>query len=99
MSLSTAIIVHGIGKVEDFEDSKNYVRMWDLPAVKNSADKGSNRHITQIGNKILRTRLVQVRLIAIRYSEYLRKINLKLKAKKSREKVKIAKAREMLEII
>jgi transposase len=98
--LSAAIILNGIGEVEDFEDSKklcSYVGL--VPIVKNSADKESNRHITRMGNKILRTTLVQVTLIAIKYNEYLRKFYLKLKAKKCTGKAIIATARKMLEII
>jgi hypothetical protein len=52
-----------------------------------------------MGNKILRTTLVQVSLIAIKYNEYLRSFYLKLKNKKGSGKAIIATARKMLEII
>jgi len=98
--LSAAIILNGIGEVEDFEDSKklcSYVGL--VPTVRNSADKEKTGHITRMGNKIVRTTLVQVTLIAIKYNEYLRRFYLKLKAKKCTGKAIIATARKMLEII
>jgi len=98
--LSAAIILNGIGDVEDFEDSKKLCSYVGLaPTVRNSADKEKTGHITRNGNKIVRTALVQVALIAIRYNEYLRKFYLKLKAKKCSGKAIIATARKMLDII
>ncbi|MCL2335541.1 MAG: IS110 family transposase [Endomicrobia bacterium] len=99
--LSAAIILNGIGKVEDFDDSKklsSYVGL--VPRIKNSADKeSSGGHITRMGNKILRTTLVQVTLIAIKYNDYLRRFYLRLKEKKCSGKAIIATARKMLDII
>jgi transposase len=98
--LSAAIILNGIGDVKDFEDSKKlcaYVGI--VPRVRNTGDTVSSGHITRMGNKILRTTLVQVTLIAIRYNEYLKSFYLRLKNKKGSGKAIIATARKMLEII
>jgi transposase len=98
--LSAAIILNGIGEVKDFDDSKKLCSYAGLvPRVRNSADKESKGHITKKGNKILRTTLVQVALVAIRYSEYLKRFYLRLKVKKGSGKAIIAVARKMLEII
>ena len=98
--LSAAIILNGVGDIKDFDDPKKlcaYVGM--VPSVRNTGDTVSHGHITRRGNKILRTTLVQVALIAIKYNSYLRKFYDKLKAKKGSGRAIIATARKMLEII
>jgi len=98
--LSAAIILNGIGDVKDFDDSSKlcaYVGL--VPSVRNTGNTVSHGHITRRGNKIFRTTLVQVALIAIKYSSYLRKFYDKLKAKKGSGRAIIATARKMLEII
>jgi transposase len=98
--LSAAIILNGVGDIKDFDDAKKlcaYVGL--VPSVRNSADTVSHGHITRRGNKVLRTTLVQVALIAIKYSSYMRKFYDRLKAKKGSGKAIIATARKMLEVI
>jgi len=98
--LSAAIILNGIGDIKDFDDPKKlcaYVGM--VPSVRNTGDTVSHGHITRRGNKILRTTLVQVALIAIKYNSYLRKFYERLKAKKGSGKAIIATARKVLEIV
>ena len=98
--LSSAIILSGIGEIEDFEDSKKLCSyMGIVPRVRNTGDKKSSGHITRMGNKIVRTTLVQVALIAIKYNEHIRSFYYRLKGKKGSGKAIIATARKMLEII
>lgn len=70
-----------------------------VPRVRKSGEKGSSGHITRMGNKILRTTLVQEGLIAIKYNHYLRRFYIRFKNKKGSRKAIIATARKMLEII
>lgn len=98
--LSAAIILNGVGDIKDFEDSKKlcaYVGL--VPTVRDTGNTTRHGHITRRGNKILRTTLVQVALISIKYNSYLRKFYDRLKAKKGSGKAIIATARKMLEII
>jgi transposase len=98
--LSATIIMNGIGDIKDFDDSKKlcaYVGL--VPKVRNTGDTVSHGHITRRGNKILRTTLVQVALIAIKYNSYLRSFYQRLRVKKGSGKAIIATARKILEII
>jgi transposase len=84
--LSSAIILSGIGDIEKFEDSKklcSYVGI--VSRVRNTGDKKSSGHITLMGNKIVRTTLVQVALTAVKYKEHLRSFYYRLKVKKGSE--------------
>lgn len=98
--LSSTILLAKIGDIGDFESEKklaSYVGI--VPSVHNTSDVIRHGRITKRGDKILRTTLVQVALVAIRYNFYLRNFYLRLKQKKGSGKAIIATARKMLGII
>ena len=98
--LSSTIILSKIGNINDFASKKKlgaYVGL--VPRVYESNETVRHGRITKRGDKILRTTLVQVTLIAIKYNEYLRSFYLRLREKKGSGKAIIATARKMLEII
>lgn len=98
--ISSTIILCNIGKIGDFENEKKLSAYAGLvPRIRSSGDITKYGKITKRGNKILRTTLVQVTLVAIRYNKYLRKFYLRLKQKKGSGKAIIATARKMLGII
>lgn len=97
---SAAILLAGIGKVEDFPDADklaSYVGI--VPKVSNSNDKQHSGKITKRGNKLMRTTLVQCTLIAIRYSGYLNGHYQRIKERRGAGKAIIATARKLLAII
>lgn len=98
--LSSTIILTGIGDIQDFESDKklcSYVGL--VPRVNISNETIRYGKITKQGDKILRTTLVQVALVAIRYNTYLRNFYIRLKQKKGSGKAIIATARKILSII
>lgn len=98
--LSSTIILSSIGNINDFEDEKKLCAYAGLvPRVYDSAETIRHGRITKRGDKILRTTLVQVALIAIKYNPYLKTFYLRLKQKKGSGKAIIATARKMLSII
>jgi len=98
--LSSTIILSNIGDINDFDDSKKLCAYAGLvPRVYDSNESIRHGQITKRGDKILRTTLVQVVLIAIKYSPYLRNFYERLKHKKGSGKAIIATARKMLSII
>jgi transposase len=98
--LSSTIILCNIGNIEDFESKKKLAAYAGLvPRVYESNETVRHGRITKRGDKIFRTTLVQVALIAIRYNDYLRGFYQRLKDKKGSGKAIIATARKMLEII
>lgn len=98
--LSSTIILCNIGNIEDFENKKKLGAYAGLvPRVYESNETVRHGRITKRGDKIFRTTLVQVALIAIKYNEYLRGFYLRLKQKKGSGKAIIATARKVLEII
>lgn len=98
--LSSTIILSTIGDIADFEDKKKLAAYAGLvPRVYESNETVRHGRITKRGDKIFRTTLVQVTLIAIRYNWYLRGFYERLKAKKGSGKAIIATARKMLGII
>ena len=98
--LSSAIILNGIGDIKDFDDSKKLCAYAGIvPRVSNSSDTVHHGRITKRGNKILRTTIVQVTLISIKYNSYLKSFYFRLKQKKGSGKAIIATSRKMLEII
>lgn len=97
---SGAILLSVIGDIDDFPSRKQLDAYFGIiPRVRNSSDKISHGHITKQGSKLGRTTLVQCTLIAIRYSPYLKKFYLRLKAKKGSGKAIIATSRKLLGII
>jgi transposase len=98
--LSSTIILSNIGDINDFDNSKKLCAYAGLvPRVFDSNESIRHGRITKRGDKILRTTLVQVALIAIRYSPYIRGFYERLKHKKGSGKAIIATARKMLSII
>jgi transposase len=98
--LSSTIILSNIGDINDFDNSKKLCAYAGLvPRVFDSNKSIRHGRITKRGDKILRTTLVQVALIAIRYSPYIRGFYERLKHKKGSGKAIIATARKMLSII
>jgi transposase len=98
--LSSTIILCTIGDIADFENKKKLAAYAGLvPRVYESNEKLRRGRITKRGDKIFRTTLVQVALIAIRYNGYLRSFYDRLRVKKGSGKAIIATARKMLEII
>jgi transposase len=98
--LSSTIILSKIGNINYFASKKMigaYVGL--VPRVYESNETVRHGRITKRGDKILRTTLAQVTLIAIKYNEYLRSFYLRLKEKKGSGKAIIATSRKMLEII
>lgn len=97
---SAAILLAGIGKVEDFPDADKlaaYVGI--VPKVSNSNETQHSGTITKRGNKLMRTTLVQCTLIAIRYSGYLNRHYQRIKERRGFGKAIIATARKLLSII
>ena len=98
--LSSTIILSNIGDIKDFEDSKKLCAYAGLvPRVYDSNESIRHGRITKRGDKILRTTLVQVALISIKYNSYLRSFYERIKQKKGSGKAIIATARKMLSII
>jgi len=81
--LSSTIILSNIGDINDFDNSKKLCAYaGPVPRVYDSNESIRHGRITKRGDKILRTTLVQVALIAIRYSPYIRDFYERLKHKK-----------------
>jgi transposase len=98
--LSSTIILSNIGDIKDFENHKKLCAYAGLvPTVYDSSRSIRHGRITKRGDKILRTTLVQVALIAIKYNEYLRNFYIRLKQKKGSGKAIVATARKILSII
>jgi transposase len=97
---SAAILLSTIGNVHDFSDeSKLFSYFGIVPRVSNSNETERSGKITKRGTKLGRTTLVQCTLIAIRYSDYLRKFYDRIKTKKGSGKAIIATAKKLLSII
>ncbi len=97
---SAAILLAGIGNVNDFESADKlaaYVGI--VPRVSQSNETDNRGRITKRGNKLMRTTLVQCTLIAIRYSGYLNAFYRRLKERRGFGKAIIATARKLLTII
>lgn len=98
---SAAAILAEIGKIDVFPKPKNLVSWIGLaPSVSESAGKSANGHITERGNKYLRTILVEVaNTIAIGRPNKLKFFFMKIKAKKGHKKAVVALARKLACII
>lgn len=97
---SAAILLAGIGNVEDFPDADKlaaYVGI--VPKVSRTNETVHHGRITKRGNKLIRTTLVQCTLIAIRYSGYLNSHYQRVKERRGVGKAIIATARKLLSII
>ena len=97
---SAAILISGIGNIDDFETAdKLAAYIGIVPKVSQSNDTDNRGRITKRGNKLMRTTLVQCTLIAIRYSGYLNSFYQRIKERRGFGKAIIATARKMLKII
>ena len=97
---SAAILLAGIGNVEDFESADKLAAYFGIvPRVSQSNDTDNRGRITKRGDKLVRTTLVQCTLIAKRYSGYLNAFFERIKARRGSGKAIIATARKLLAII
>lgn len=97
---SAAILLSVIGDINDFADeSKLFAYFGIVPKVSNSNETERRGRITKRGTKLDRTTLVQCTLVAIRYSEYLRRFYDRIKARKGGGKAIIATSKKLLGII
>ncbi len=97
---SAAILLSGIGNIEDFESAGKLVAYVGIvPRVSQSNDTHNRGRITKRGNKLMRTTLVQCTLVAIRYSGYLNAFYQRIKERRGAGKAIIATARKLLSII
>ena len=97
---SAAILISGIGNIDDFETAdKLAAYIGIVPRVSRSNDTDNRGRITKRGNKLMRTTLVQCTLIAIRYNGYLNSFYRRIKERRGAGKAIIATARKLLKII
>ena len=97
---SATVLLSVIGDINDFADESKLAAYFGIvPRVSNSNETERHGRITKRGSKLGRTTLVQCTLVAIRYSDYLRKFYDRIKAKRGSGKAIIATARKMLGII
>lgn len=99
-SRSAAILLAGIGNIDDFESADKLAAYFGIvPRVSQSNDTDNRGRITKRGDKLVRTTLVQCTLIAKRYSGYLNTFYQRIKARRGSGKAIIATARKLLTII
>lgn len=97
---SAAILLSVIGNVKDFADENKLSSYFGIaPRVSNSNETVHHGRITKRGSKLGRTTLVQCTLVAIKYSDYLKRYYTKKKSEKGSGKAIIATARKFLGII
>lgn len=99
-SLSAAILLSAIGRVEDFPDPAHLAAYFGMvPRVNNSNETEHHGRITRRGNKLARTTLVQCALIAKRYSPFLAQFYERIQRRRGSGKAIVATARKLLTII
>jgi transposase len=97
---SAGILLSTIGDVDEFEDEGKLAAYFGIvPRVSNSNETQHHGRITKRGSKLGRTTLVQCTLVAIRYSDYLRRFYDRIKARRGSGKAIIATAKKLLGII
>jgi len=97
---SAAILLSAIGDINDFADESKLCAYFGIvPRISNSNETERSGRITKRGTKLGRTTLVQCTLVAIRYSDYLRRFYDRIKSKKGSGKAIIATAKKLLGII
>ena len=97
---SAAVLLAGIGQVEDFPNSdKLAAYIGIVPKISNSNDTQHSGRITKRGNKLMRTTLVHSTLMAIRYSGYLNSHYQRIRERRGTGKAIISTARKLLLII
>jgi transposase len=97
---SGTILLCAIGDINKFKSPKklaSYIGI--VPRVNQSGEKEKHGRITKHGNRLARATLVQCTLVAINYSNYLKKFYSKIKVKKGSGKAIIATAHKLLNII
>ena len=97
---SGTILLCAIGDINNFESPKklaSYIGI--VPRVSQSGEKERHGRITKHGNRLARATLVQCTLVAINYSNYLKKFYSKIKTRKGSGKAIIATAHKLLDII
>jgi transposase len=99
-SLSTAILLSAIGRVEDFANEGKLAAYFGLvPRVEQSNQTENRGRITRRGNKLARTTLVQCALIAKRYSPFLKNFYGRIRRRRGTGKAIVATARKLLTIV
>lgn len=97
---SAAILLAGIGNVDDFASADKLAAYFGIvPRVNQSNETDNRGRITKRGDKLVRTTLVQCTLIAIKYSGYLNGFYQRIKVRRGAGKAIIATARKLLSII
>jgi len=99
-TLSATILLNTIGNIKNFANEKKLFAYFGIvPRGYDSGGKQKRGHITKFGNKIARTTLVQVTLIAMKFSPHIKEFYKRIKLKRGAGKAIIATARKMLGII
>ena len=99
-SLSAAVLLSSIGRVEDFADAGKLAAYFGLvPRIEQSNQKQHSGRITRCGNKRARTALVPCALIAKRYSPFLKNFYQAIQRRRGSGKAIIATARKLLTIV
>ena len=97
---SAATLLSIIGDVNDFaSENKLFAYFGLVPRVSSSNETTHHGRITKQGTKLGRTILVQCALVAIRYSDYLRRFYDRIKSRRGSGKAIIATAKKLLGII
>ena len=97
---SAAILLAGIGNVDDFENADKLAAYFGIvPRVSQSNETDTRGRITKRGDKLIRTTLVQCTLVARNYSGYLNAFYQRIKERRGAGKAIIATARKLLSII
>lgn len=97
---SAATLLAVIGDIHEFADESKLAAYFGLvPRVSNSNDTVHHGRITKRGSKLGRTILVQCGLVAIRYSDYLKRFYTRIKQRRGSGKAIIALAKKLLGII
>src|SRR5947208_1153609 len=89
--LSGSILLSIIGDINDFAEEGNLAAYFGIvPRVSNSNETEHSGRITKRGSKLGRTTLIQCALIALRYSQYLKKYYEKIKNRRGTGKAIVA---------
>jgi len=98
--VSATILLSIIGDINDFQSEGKLASYFGIvPRIRNSNETQHSGRITKRGTKLGRTTLVQCSLIAMRYSEYLRRFYQRIAVRRGKGKAIIALAKKFLGII
>ncbi|HVH87632.1 MAG TPA: transposase [Terriglobales bacterium] len=99
-TLSAAILLSAIGRVQDFSEPGKLAAYFGMvPSVQQSNQTDHHGRITRCGNQLPRTTLVQCALIAIRYNPTLKKFYARLRQRRGTGKAILATARKLLTLV